>query len=131
MKYIILTVVIQREDDYYVSKCVEFGTASSGHTKEEAVANIRDAIELHLNTLDDLGDCEAALHARGITVRRSDVPAAHKVTTHPQGANTYSQIVPLPAARETDGALKDLLSAAESSLGLWDNRFDDEDWNNA
>ena len=32
---------------------------------------------------------------------------------------------------ETDDAFKDLLSAAESSLGFWDNRFDDEDWNNA
>jgi hypothetical protein len=25
----------------------------------------------------------------------------------------------------------DLLSAAESSLGFWDNPYDDEDWNNA
>jgi hypothetical protein len=25
----------------------------------------------------------------------------------------------------------DLLSAAQSSLGFWDNPYDDEDWNNA
>jgi len=25
----------------------------------------------------------------------------------------------------------DLLAAAESSLGFWDNPFDDEDWNDA
>jgi hypothetical protein len=28
-------------------------------------------------------------------------------------------------------AFDDLLSAAESSLGFWDNPFDDEDWNDA
>jgi hypothetical protein len=26
---------------------------------------------------------------------------------------------------------RDLMSAAESSLGFWDNPYDDEDWNNA
>jgi hypothetical protein len=31
----------------------------------------------------------------------------------------------------TDDAVDDLLLAAESSLGFWDNPFDDEDWNNA
>jgi predicted RNase H-like HicB family nuclease len=133
VKYIILTIVIQREGDYYVSKCVELGTASFGHSKGEAVSNIRDAIELHLNTLEDLGECETALRAKGITDPRSDVPAADEVTVHPQSANTYSQILPLLAntKAETETALNDLRSAAESSLGFWDNRFDDEDCNHA
>jgi len=31
---------------------------------------------------------------------------------------------------ETDSA-NDLVAAAQSSLGFWDNPYDDEDWNNA
>ncbi|MEZ4734515.1 MAG: hypothetical protein R3E79_46080 [Caldilineaceae bacterium] len=30
-----------------------------------------------------------------------------------------------------DSTFDDLVSAAESSLGFWDNPLDDEDWNNA
>ena len=32
---------------------------------------------------------------------------------------------------EADDAFNDLVMAAESSLGFWNNPFDDEDWNNA
>ncbi len=33
--------------------------------------------------------------------------------------------------RESDEDFADLMSAAESSLGFWDNPLDDEDWNHA
>ena len=33
--------------------------------------------------------------------------------------------------RENDGDFADLMAAAESSLGFWDNSLDDEDWNHA
>lgn len=32
---------------------------------------------------------------------------------------------------ETGDTFNDLLAASESSLGFWNNPFDDEDWNNA
>ena len=98
MKYVILTIVIRREGDYYVSKCVELGTASFGSTKEEAVVRVRDAVELHLNTLEDLGECEAALKAKGIRVHQSDEAAAHEVKFPSRGSTVYSQVMPLRAA---------------------------------
>ncbi|HUG68947.1 MAG TPA: hypothetical protein VMM76_14455 [Pirellulaceae bacterium] len=33
--------------------------------------------------------------------------------------------------RESDESVPDLMAAAESSLGFWDNPLDDEDWNDA
>jgi len=33
--------------------------------------------------------------------------------------------------REGDESFADLMAAAESSLGFWDNPLDDEDWNDA
>ena len=41
------TVVIQREDDWYVAKCLENGIASQGKTIEESISNLKEAIELY------------------------------------------------------------------------------------
>ncbi len=42
------TAILHKEDDLYVAECPEVGTASQGHTVEEAVANLREATELYL-----------------------------------------------------------------------------------
>jgi predicted RNase H-like HicB family nuclease len=36
----IFTAVLHKEDDLYVAGCPEVGTASQGHTIEEAIANV-------------------------------------------------------------------------------------------
>ena len=43
-----LTAVVHKEEDMYVATCPEVGTASQGHTIEEAVANLKEATELYL-----------------------------------------------------------------------------------
>ncbi|MFH0970579.1 MAG: type II toxin-antitoxin system HicB family antitoxin [Candidatus Diapherotrites archaeon] len=43
-----LTAVVHKEEDMYVAKCPEVGTASQGNTIEEAVANLKEATELYL-----------------------------------------------------------------------------------
>jgi len=35
------TAVIHKEDDLYVAECPEVGTASQGHTIEEAITNLK------------------------------------------------------------------------------------------
>lgn len=45
-----LTVIIEREDDLYVSLCPELDIASQGETVEVARNNLREAIELFLET---------------------------------------------------------------------------------
>ena len=35
------------ENNWYVSQCLEVDIASSGETEEEAVANLKEALELH------------------------------------------------------------------------------------
>ena len=42
------TAVIHKEDDWYVAECPEVGTASQGHTIEEAVKNLQEATEVYL-----------------------------------------------------------------------------------
>lgn len=38
---------VRREGDWYVSQCLELDIASQGKTEEEALANLKEAIELH------------------------------------------------------------------------------------
>ncbi len=35
------------EDDWYVAQCLEVDVASQGTTEEEAIRNLREALELH------------------------------------------------------------------------------------
>ena len=41
------TIVIEKEDDMYVSLCPELDIASQGYSIEEAKANLKEAIELY------------------------------------------------------------------------------------
>jgi predicted RNase H-like HicB family nuclease len=41
------TAVLHKEGDLYVADCPEVGTVSQGKTVEEAVANLKEATELH------------------------------------------------------------------------------------
>lgn len=44
------TALLQRENDGWVSLCPELDVASQGDTPEEANANLREAVELFLET---------------------------------------------------------------------------------
>ena len=42
----LFTVAIQREDDWYIAKCLENSVASQGKTMEESMSNLREALAL-------------------------------------------------------------------------------------
>ena len=44
----LLTALLYKEGDMYVSECPQIGTVSQGKTIEEALANLKEATELHL-----------------------------------------------------------------------------------
>jgi predicted RNase H-like HicB family nuclease len=50
MSVLRLTAVIEREGDGYVALCPEIDVASQGNTKDEARANLREAVELFLES---------------------------------------------------------------------------------
>lgn len=41
------TAAVTRDDEWYVSRCLEVEVASQGETVEEALANLREALELY------------------------------------------------------------------------------------
>lgn len=40
-------IVIWKEDDWYISKCLDNNVASQGKTIEKAIANLKEALELY------------------------------------------------------------------------------------
>jgi predicted RNase H-like HicB family nuclease len=71
MKLPKLTVVIEKEDNWYVATCPELGVASQGRSFEEAEAMIREAVELLLEEADE-AEINRRLN-RGVKVKRLEL----------------------------------------------------------
>lgn len=41
------TIIIQKEDNWYVATSIETGVASQGKTIDEAIDNLKEALELY------------------------------------------------------------------------------------
>ena len=41
------TVSVSKEEDLFVAQCLEIDLASQGETEEKALANLKEALELH------------------------------------------------------------------------------------
>ena len=42
-----VTVLVHKEDDWYIAKCAENNVASQGKTIEDALVNLQEALELY------------------------------------------------------------------------------------
>jgi predicted RNase H-like HicB family nuclease len=47
-------VLITKEEDFYVARCPELGVTSQGDDVENARGNLREAIELYLETWPEI-----------------------------------------------------------------------------
>jgi predicted RNase H-like HicB family nuclease len=67
-----LTAVITKEDAWYVAHCVELGVVSQGKTIEEAKTNLKETVDLYLESFgnEDIPDStgEVILYPFEVTV---------------------------------------------------------------
>lgn len=49
-----VTTVIQQENNWYVAKCLENDVASQGKTLDEAMDNLKEALELYFEDSVDM-----------------------------------------------------------------------------
>jgi predicted RNase H-like HicB family nuclease len=42
------TAAVTRDDSWYVARCLEVEVTSQGHSMEDALANLKEALELYL-----------------------------------------------------------------------------------
>lgn len=52
----LLTAILHKEGDMYVSECPQIGTVSQGKTIEEALANLKEATELYLEEFPQMSE---------------------------------------------------------------------------
>jgi predicted RNase H-like HicB family nuclease len=60
-----LTAAVWQEGAWFVAECVELGVASQGHSEEEAMRNLEEAVLLYLQD-DESGQIKAPLRLRKI-----------------------------------------------------------------
>jgi predicted RNase H-like HicB family nuclease len=48
-----LTAALQREEDWYIAQSLEVDVASQGHTIDEALASLAEAVGLYLEEVHD------------------------------------------------------------------------------
>jgi len=54
--YIVLTYEFYQEDDQWVGTCRELGTSVCADMREEPMEDLQEAVGVHLNTLEDVGE---------------------------------------------------------------------------
>lgn len=69
MQYVFLTIIFQKEQDgRWTAECKELGTATFGNSFEDAQQKIEEAICLHLDTLEEVGEVERFFKENNIKV---------------------------------------------------------------
>ena len=81
--FVVLTGLVEKEDDQFVSYCRELGTSSCGDTIDEAFENLAEAIEVHLSALEETGERDRVFRERNINVYFDPPPKAISVTIEP------------------------------------------------
>ena len=75
MKYLGFTVVVIPEQGQFASWCPELEIASQGDTVDEAIANIKEALELRIEGLSEKQLKEIKKHKSIMTTVKIPIPA--------------------------------------------------------
>ncbi len=67
-KFIELTMEFCKEGNLWTGVCRELGTAVDGKTFDEVTEALQEMVFIHLNTLEDVGECERFLREHGIKI---------------------------------------------------------------
>ncbi|MFC1538740.1 hypothetical protein ACFL6H_04890 [Candidatus Latescibacterota bacterium] len=94
--YIILTMIFRQEKDLWTGVCKELGTAADGDTFDEVAEALREMVSIHLNTLEDVGECKRFLKEHGIRIYHK-APQKFNNISIPNDSKQYinRQLIPI------------------------------------
>jgi len=78
--YVVLTLEFHKEGKKWAAYCKELGTATFGYTLNDAEDELKEAISLHLDTLEDVGERDKFFKKHNIKYH-SHKPTANVTTT--------------------------------------------------
>ena len=64
---LLLNVIVKEEGKGYSVICPELNVASQGETFEESINNIKEAVELYIESAEELGILDEVLEQLGLT----------------------------------------------------------------
>ncbi|MBI2653928.1 type II toxin-antitoxin system HicB family antitoxin [Candidatus Woesearchaeota archaeon] len=64
---LLLNVIVKQEEKGYSVICPELNVASQGETFEESIENIKEAVELYIESAEELGIIDEVLEQLGLT----------------------------------------------------------------
>ena len=71
-------VVIQKEEEWYVAKCLDNSVASQGRTIEEAIQNLKEALELYYENEEPILPKEILVTTVEVTVWVQNIQYCHQ-----------------------------------------------------
>ena len=77
IKELVLTMVVRKERMGYAAWCPELDIASQGHTFDEARKNLKEAVEVYVETVLGDGNINELLEKLGLT--KDDIKGKHIV----------------------------------------------------
>jgi predicted RNase H-like HicB family nuclease len=95
--YVVLTLEFHKEGKKWVAYCKELGTATFGYTLNDAEEKLKEAISLHLNTLEDVGEREKFFKKHNIKYHSHKPTANVTITASIKGdifVKPYAQAMP-------------------------------------
>lgn len=77
--YVIVTLKFRKENNNWTAYCEELGTATFARSLKKAQEKIIEAVELHLNTLEEVGERERFFRDHKI-ITHSHRPRKNEIT---------------------------------------------------
>ena len=102
--FIQLTLIASEEEGGYASVCPELGIASQGENAGEALANLRDAACVFLNTIEQLGQRERVFKERHIKIHLHE-PTEGKIKLQPFQIGSFL-VAPIGPSRHKSALVK-------------------------
>ena len=81
--------MINKEEKMFFAHCPELDIGSQGETVEEANNNLKDAVVLYLNTIEELGTREEIFKKRNITTYHSKPKPTLRKINMPKSYNNF------------------------------------------
>ena len=76
-----LPAIVKKEERYYVSICPILDVCSQGPTKKKALDNLKEAVQLFIESCFERGTLDKVLHECGLRPAPLKPPASHRRTS--------------------------------------------------
>ena len=101
--YVVFTFKFKQEGEKWTAYCEELGTATFADTIPEAEKRIKEAVLLHLNTLEDVGECENFFKEHNIKLYEYRPKRDELTVSGPFASGTYTTPYIYPIHKELLG----------------------------